>query len=59
LIDTYPGRRRPSWRLGHQSSCDCYNTYKDDAELEHGGVAAIWLSTATNKMVATTQMPKT
>jgi hypothetical protein len=30
------------WRLGHQSPCDCRNTHKDDEELEHRGVAAIW-----------------
>ena len=29
-------------QLGHQSSCDCRSAHKDDEELEHRGVAAIW-----------------
>ena len=28
-------------QLGHQFSCDCHNTHKDDEELEQGE-AGIW-----------------
>ena len=28
--------------LGHQSSCDCHSTHKDEGGTERQGVAAIW-----------------
>ena len=47
-------------RLRHQSSCDCGNAYKDDEELQHRGVAAIWfnLVNSRNRKAATTLMLK-
>ena len=37
------------WQLGHQFSCDCRNAHKDDEELEHRGVAAIWFDDVNSR----------